>query len=46
MDACPILQWCKCNGTQLCLFCKILTVIGIVAISGLVGYFIGKRQRK
>ena len=46
MDACPLLQWCKCSEAQVCLFCKILTVIGIVTISSLVGYFIGKIQKR
>jgi len=41
---CPLLELCKCNLTQICLFCKILTVICIAVISGLIGYFIGKKK--
>jgi len=42
---CPLLDLCKCNGTQICLFCKVLAVVTIAVIAGVVGYFVGKRKR-
>jgi len=46
MNACPLLELCKCSGTQICIFCKILTVICIAIVSGVIGYFIGKKKRE
>ncbi len=46
MNTCLILEWCKCNSAGICLFCKVLTVIGIAAVSGVIGYFIGKKKGK
>lgn len=45
MEICPILELCKCSGTQICLVCKLLTVICAVIASGVIGYFIGKKKR-
>ena len=42
---CPILELCKCNGTLICLLCKILVVVCVAGVSGVVGYFIGKRKK-
>jgi len=44
MNTCPLLELCKCSGTQICLFCKILTILGVALVAGIVGYFIGKRK--
>jgi hypothetical protein len=44
MNTCLILEWCKCNSAGICLFCKVLTVICIVLVSGVIGYFIGKKK--
>lgn len=41
-----LLELCKCSGTQICLFCKILTVICIAIVSGVIGYFIGKKKKR
>lgn len=43
---CPILELCKCGEGQICLPCIILTVICIAGISGVIGYFIGRKKRK
>ena len=45
METCPLLELCKCVGPEICLFCKILTVICIAVVSGVIGYFIGKKKR-
>ncbi len=38
-------ELCKCNDGQICIFCKVLTVICIAAVSALIGYLIGKKKR-
>jgi len=43
--SCSLLELCKCNGTQICLLCKIATVVCIAAVSGIIGYFIGKGKK-
>ena len=43
--ACPLLDLCKCDGAQICLFCKVLTGIAIAVVAGVVGYVLGKRKR-
>jgi LPXTG-motif cell wall-anchored protein len=40
-----LLKFCQCNGTQICPFCQGLTVIGIVLLSCLLGYVLGKRKK-
>ena len=42
----PLLDLCKCSEGQICLFCQILIVVSIAVLSGIVGYFIGKRKGK
>lgn len=39
-----IWELCKCSGTQICPFCKILTVVILLLLSGVIGYFIGKKK--
>jgi len=46
MNTCPLLELCKCDGNQICLFCTVLTVIFVAFAGGVVGYFIGKRKRE
>ncbi len=43
--SCPLLELCKCSGTQICIFCQILTVVCIAVASGVIGYSIGKKRR-
>ncbi|MDD5440563.1 MAG: hypothetical protein PHS37_10305 [Candidatus Omnitrophica bacterium] len=42
MSSCPILNWCTCTADGFCPACKMLLVIGIAALSGMIGYFLGK----
>ncbi len=35
---------CKCGAGQICPFCKILVILGIVILGGIVGYFIRKKK--
>ena len=37
---------CKCTEGQICPFCKLLVILAVVLLSGLIGYFIGKRKNK
>lgn len=37
---------CKCAEGQICPFCKILVIVGIVLLSGLAGYLIGRKRNK
>jgi len=46
MSSCPLLSWCSCSAAGLCPVCKVLVVLGLVAISGAAGYFIGKFSGK
>jgi len=41
---CPIIELCKCNGAEICIFCKILTIVCVAIFGGVVGYFIGKKK--
>jgi hypothetical protein len=43
--SCPILNWCTCSGTQVCLFCKAVTVICFGTLCALIGYLIGRKRR-
>ena len=43
--SCPLSELCKCNGTQICLFCKILTILCVAVVSGVIGYFIGRKKK-
>ncbi|MFH1479482.1 MAG: hypothetical protein ABIG92_06910 [Candidatus Omnitrophota bacterium] len=43
---CPILDFCKCNLGEICLGCKVLTVVFLIAIGSIIGYFIGKKKKK
>jgi len=44
MQSCSLLQLCKCDGTTICLFCKVLVIVGVAIVSGIIGYFIGKKK--
>jgi len=39
-------EFCKCDGGQICLSCKVLIGVGVAVVSGLLGYFIGRRRKK
>ncbi len=41
-----IWELCKCAEGQICPFCKILLILGVMLLSGLVGYLIGRRKNK
>lgn len=36
---------CLCNPNNICPLCKILIVLCLTLASGVVGYFIGRRQK-
>ena len=42
---CSLLELCKCGEGQICLPCMMVAVVCIAAISGFIGYFIGKKRR-
>ena len=45
MNSCPLSNLCYCSATQICLFCKILTVICIFIAGGVIGYAAGKKKK-
>lgn len=38
-------ELCKCNDAQFCPFCKLLTVVGLIVLSIVLGYMIGRRRK-
>lgn len=40
-----IWELCTCTEGQICSFCKTLVVLGIVILSGLAGYIIGRKKK-
>ena len=46
METCPLLSWCGCNSSGICGICKILVVAGVAALSGVLGFLIGRRKGK
>lgn len=45
MNIQPLLDLCKCSGTQICPFCKLLMVAGLVIAGILSGYWFGRRGK-
>ena len=41
-----LLELCKCDNAQICLFCKILVAVVIALVAGSIGFFLGKRKKK
>jgi hypothetical protein len=44
MNALHLMMICQCSEGNICLFCKILTVIAIAVLSGIAGYLIGRKK--
>ena len=44
MNALPLLVICQCSEGNVCLFCKVLTVIAVAVLSGIIGYLIGRKR--
>ena len=45
MNFCLLPELCKCDASQVCLFCKILVLVFVALISAVIGYLIGKRRK-
>lgn len=41
-----ICELCRCSPDQTCALCKVLAVVGLVGLSVLLGYLIGRRKNK
>lgn len=38
------LKFCHCDGTQICPFCQLLTIVVIALVAGFLGYLLAKRK--
>ena len=41
-----IWELCKCGGSGICPFCKILCIAAVIAAAGAAGFLLGRRQKK
>ncbi|HNV86953.1 MAG TPA: hypothetical protein PKL97_08355 [Candidatus Omnitrophota bacterium] len=45
MEIQPFLGWCKCSGTYICPFCKLLVVGGVTVAALFFGYWMGRQSK-